>query len=285
VVTVTPRRGRNVTDIGITTGISDVSGRRTVDFRGVRAVIDERGEGPMVGYLHGPIGCPPDHPFLDVVAERCRIVAPNLPGCTGSDACDDLRGIHDWVVAVSELLDLAGLAGHPLVASSTGAMLALELAAVRPEAFTHLVLVSPLGLWVDDDPVADPFGTTLTRQRELLTADPSRTAPFFDDVVGRDPAGLADDGVVRYTTRTAAASLVWPIPEFGLASRLHLVRCPVTLVWGESDRLNPPGYLERYAARLTNVTTTRLVPGAGHLVEWDQPAIVAEVLWNVIGLR
>ena len=149
--------------VGITTGISDAGGRRTVDFRGATALIDERGEGPTVGYLHGPIGCPPRHPFLDVLAERCRIVAPNLPGCTGSDPCDDLRGIHDWVVAVSELVDLAGLAGRPLVASSTGAMLALELAAVRPEAFTQLVLVSPLGLWVDDDPVADPFGTTLTR--------------------------------------------------------------------------------------------------------------------------
>ena len=59
----------------------------------------------------------------------------------------------------------------------------------------------------------------------------------------------------------------------------------MTLVWGESDRLNPPGYVERYEARLTNVTATRLVPGAGHLVEWDEPAIVAEVLWNAIGLR
>ena len=270
---------------GTSTGISDVGGRRTVDFRGGRAVIDERGGGTTVGYLHGPIGCPPLHPFLDVLADRCRVVAPSLPGCTGSDPCDDIRGMHDWVVAVSELVDLAGMAGRPLVASSTGAMLALELAAVRPEAFTHMVLVAPLGLWVDDDPVADPFGTTLTRQRELLTADPARTAPFFDDVEGRDPAGLADDGVARYTTRTAAASLVWPIPEFGLASRLHLMRCPVTLVWGESDRFNPPSYLERYAAALANVVETRLVPAAGHLVEWDEPAIVAEVLWKMIGLR
>jgi pimeloyl-ACP methyl ester carboxylesterase len=248
-------------------------------------VIDERGEGQTVGYLHGPIGCPPHHPFLDVLAERCRVVAPSLPGCTGSDPCDDLRGIHDWVVATSELVDLAGFAGCAVVASSTGAMLALEVAAVRPEAFAHLVLVSPLGLWVDDDPVTDPFGTTLTNQRGLLTAEPTRTAPFFDDVEGRDSVGLADDGVARYATRTAAASLVWPIPEFGLASRLHLVRCPVTLVWGESDRLNPPSYLERYAAGLANVVGTCVVPGAGHLVEWDEPAVVAEVLWNVIGLR
>jgi pimeloyl-ACP methyl ester carboxylesterase len=275
-----------VTDTGIRgTGLSDVGGRRTVDFRGGRAVIDERGDGTMFGYLHGPIGCPPRHPFLELLAERCRVVAPSLPGCTGSDPCDDLRGIHDWVVAVSELVDLAGLAGRPLVASSTGAMLALELAAVRPEAFTHLVLVSPLGLWVDDDPVTDPFGTTLTGQRALLTADPERTAPFFDDVEGRDAAGLADDGVARYTTRTAAASLVWPIPEFGLASRLHLVQCPVTLVWGALDRLNPLSYLERFAARLANVVETRVVPGAGHLVEWDEPAIVAEALWSLTGLR
>ena len=265
-------------------GISDAGGRRTVAFRGRRLMIDERGDGPAVGYLHGPIGCPQRHPFLDVLSLPYRVIAPNLPGCTGSDPCE-LRGIHDWIVAVSEIVDLAGLAGRPLVASSTGAMLALELGAVRPEAFSHLVLVSPLGLWVDDDPVADPFGTTLTGQRALLTADPARTAPFFDDVEGRDAAGLADDGVARYTTRTAAASLVWPIPEFGLASRLHLVRCPVTLVWGELDTLNPPSYLERFAARLANVAEARVVPGAGHLVEWDEPAIVAEAVTSLTGLR
>lgn len=286
-VAVATRRGRGVTQTAPRnqTGISDVGGRRTVAFRGARVAIDERGEGTTVGYLHGPIGCPPQHPFLDQLATRCSVIAPSLPGCTGSDPCDDLRGIHDWVVAVSELLDIAGLAGRPLVASSTGAMLALELAAVRPEAFSHLVLVSPLGLWDDGDPVADPFGTTLTRQRELLTADPACTSAFFDDVDGRDASGLADDGVARYTTRTVAASLVWPIPEFGLASRLHLVRCPVTLLWGEADRLNPPSYLDRYAAGLPNVVEARVVPGAGHLVEWDQPAIVAEVLWSTIGLR
>ena len=70
-----------------------------------------------------------------------------------------------------------------------------------------------------------------------------------------------------------------------MASRLHLVRCPVTLVWGESDRLNPPSYLERYADGLANFVESRVVPDAGHLVEWDEPAIVAEVLWNAIGLR
>jgi pimeloyl-ACP methyl ester carboxylesterase len=266
-------------------GISAIAGRREHTFRGGRVLVDDRGEGALTGYLHGPIGSPPDHPFLSALAGTCRVVAPSLPGCTGSDPCVELRDLHDWVAAVSELVDVAGIAGAPVVASSTGAMLALEVAAVRPEAFQHLVLIAPLGLWDGDDPVADPFGTTLTGQRELLTADPARTAPFFDDVEGRDPEGLADDAVARYTTRTTAAQLVWPIPEFGLATRLHLVRCPVTLVWGAEDRLNPPSYLDRYAARLPNVVDRVVVPGAGHLVEWDTPDVVAQVVSQRAGVR
>ena len=65
-----------------------------------------------------------------------------------------------------------------LCAKDEGAPLevALELAAVRPEAFSHLVLLAPMGLWDAEDPVADAFGTTMTEQRALLTADPAATA-------------------------------------------------------------------------------------------------------------
>src|SRR5690606_31650938 len=163
----------------------------------------------------------------------------------------------------------------PCVASSVGAMLALEVAAVRPEAFEQLVLIAPLGLWDDEDPVADPFGHTLSEQRALLTADPAASAPFFDDPPECDAAERVERGMRRYLTRTSVASLVWPIPEHGLATRLHRVTCPVTLVWGAADRLVAPRYAERFAARLPNVAAVHLVEGAGHLAEWDRPAAVA----------
>jgi pimeloyl-ACP methyl ester carboxylesterase len=263
-------------------------GGREVAFRGSHVVVHEVGEGPVVGYFHGMVGNPGVHPFLDGLSGRAgggpgasaglRVVAPSLPGFTGSPACEDLRSMHDWVVATSEILDLAGLAGAPVVASSVGAMLALEVAAVRPEAFSQLVLIAPLGLWDPQRPVADPFGTTLRHQRSILTADPARTAPFFDDDPDRAPGDLVERNVTRYLTRTAAASLVWPIPEFGLATRLHRVACPVTLVWGAADEVIDPAYAARFAAALPEVVGSHVVDGAGHLAEWDRPDEVAALV-------
>jgi pimeloyl-ACP methyl ester carboxylesterase len=251
---------------------------RNVPFRGSHLVVHDVGSGPSVGYLHGFLGNPGVHPFLEALAAGGRrVVAPNLPGFTGSPACDELRGLHDWVAAASEAIDLAGLAGRPVVASSIGAMLALEVAAVRPEAFEALVLVAPLGLYDEAEPVGDAFATTFSGQKSVLTADPAKAAAFWDDAPGRSPAELIEDGVARYLTRTASASLVWPIPEFGLASRIHRVTCPVTLVWGSADELDPPGYAARYAAALPNVVGTHVVGGAGHQAEWDEPEAVAAI--------
>ena len=268
-----------MTDLGASTTVASDQ----VPFRGQHLVCHRAGAGSTVGFLGGLLGAPADHPLLDALAGAgLSVTAPNLPGFSGSAPCGDLRTIHDWVVATSEVVDLAGLTGQPVVAASVGAMLALELAAVRPEAFSHLVLVAPFGLWDDDDPITDPFATTLSAQRRLLTADPLVTSSFFDDPDGTDPDDLVEIGVVRYQTRTAAASLVWPLPEHGLASRIHRVTTPVSLVWGSADAVVPPSYLDRLTRALPTVTSTRVADGAGHLVAWEQPGAVVEAVQAVV---
>ena len=150
-----------------------------------RAEILISGNGPDLGYLHGPIAAPGGDPGPVALATAgFRVSAPRLPGFGSTPVGDPIRNVHEWVFALSEIVDQAGLAGRPLVASSVGAMLALELSAIRPEAFSQLVLLSPLGLWDAADPVADPFATTLSAQRALLTVDPNRTTSFFEDRPG-----------------------------------------------------------------------------------------------------
>ncbi len=256
-----------------------MTSRYSLPFRDADIVVDAVGDGSVVGYLHGGVGNPGVHPFLtSLAAHDRRVVAPSLPGFTGSAPCPDIRSLYDWVVVTSETLDVAGLAGCPVVASSVGAMLALELAAVRPEAFASLVLIAPFGLWDPGDPTADPFARTLSGQRSILTADAMATSQFFDDQPDRAAVDLIEDNVARYSSRTSFASLIWPIPEFGLSTRLHRVTCPVTLVWGSDDRVIPVSYLERFANALPNVVGTHVVSGAGHLVEWDAPDAVAELV-------
>ena len=89
---------------------------------------------------------------------------------------------------------------------------------------------------------------------------------------------LVEHGVDRYLTRTAAAQLIWPIPEFGLAARLHLVRQSVTLIHGGSDAIIPVSYLARWAQALPNVAATHVIDGAGHQAEFDRPDDVAAIV-------
>lgn len=246
-------------------------------------VVHSAGVGTPVGYLHGMIGTPPGAPILGAAAgAEMAITAPCLPGFTGSTPSAATRNIHDWVFHLSAIVDATGLDGGPLIASSVGAMVALELAAVRPDAFSHLILLSPLGLWADDDPIVDAYATTLSAQRRLLTTDPTATGIFFDDPDGLEGDELIEYGVARYQTRTSAASLVWPIPDHNLVDRIHRITTPVTLVWGADDALAPTSYLDRWAAALPNVVGSHTVADAGHLIDWDQPAAVARLAADAI---
>src|SRR5260370_1070967 len=50
-----------------------------------------------------------------------------------------------------------------------------------------------------------------------------------------------------YQAMTVLARLVWERPsDPRLAARLHRVRLPALLLWGDDDRLVPPAYAEAY---------------------------------------
>ncbi len=250
-----------------------------LDVGGVDTVVHRVGSGTPVTYLHGMIGTPPSAPILAAAAgSSLQVTAPCLPGFSGSAPSVLTRSIHDWVFHLSAVIDALDIVGQPLVASSVGAMVALELATVRPEAFSSMILLAPLGLWDDDDPIADAYATTLGGQRRLLTTDPTATESFYSDPDGLEGDELIEYGVARYQTRTSAASLAWPIPDHGLSDRIHRITTPCAIVWGDQDAIAPISYLDRWAKALPNVSATHTVAEAGHLIDWDQPQAVAEIV-------
>jgi len=69
---------------------------------------------------------------------------------------------------------------------------------------------------------------------------------------------------------TAAGKFLWPIPDRGLGRRIHRVKAPVLLVWGENDRIVPPVYAEEFTDRL-EVARKIILPQCGHLPMLEQP--------------
>jgi pimeloyl-ACP methyl ester carboxylesterase len=253
---------------------------RTVSVNGLPCRVREAGEGEPLGVLAGLGGAPRWSPFHERLSGRRRVIVPSLPGFPGALGHDRLDDLADWLAAALDLLEAAGLEGADLVGSSLGGMLAAEIAAFSRATVRRLVLVAPFGLFDEREPVADPFARTPREVPELLCARPEAFTAEREAPLGEDPAEWM---ITLARADEAAARLLWPLGDRGLAKRLHRIRVPTLIVWGERDRVIPPSYAERFARGIGSAANVLRIPRAGHLVDLDTPEELAQAIEAFLG--
>jgi len=59
---------------------------------------------------------------------------------------------------------------------------------------------------------------------------------------------------------------------------LKLIKAPTLLLWGEHDKIMPRSYADRLAKGISGRSETKVIAGAGHLAELDNPAEVAAAI-------
>jgi len=185
--------------------------------------------------------------------------------------------LPDLVYYYLDFLDRLGLKGLPLVGHGLGGMIAAELAAVQPDRFTALALVAPLGLWIQDDPVTDFFATPPAELAALLYHDPSSSAAQAAATVPTEGDEMIEYHVERAKSLATAAKYLWPIPNRGLAKRVHRISAPTLIVWGASDKIASPRYAEAFGQQVKG-SRVEIISEAGHLPHEEQPARVAEMV-------
>lgn len=245
---------------------------RTAEVGPITARMLVGGTGDPLLYLHGAGGLMWD-PFLEGLAASHTVYAVHHPGSGEADDLSHLPGIWELVLFYDELLDALGLDRVTVVGHSFGGMVAAELAANTPRRVDRLVLIAPIGLWLDDHPIPDIAAVPPTDLPALVLADP--TGPLAEFLVVP-----ADDPQAQFEAAMRMASVlhfIWPIPDKGLDRRIHRVAAPTLLVWGSEDRLVHPAYGEAFAARLRDARLVT-VPGAGHLPQLENPEPVAEAV-------
>jgi pimeloyl-ACP methyl ester carboxylesterase len=253
---------------------------RAVEVNGRPCRVWEAGQGETLGVLGGLVGFPRWSPFLDALAERRRVVVPSLPGFPGGLGHDVLDDLADHVTATLDLLEAAGLDGADLVGISVGAALVAEVAALSRATVRRLVLVSPLGLFDEREPVTDVWAQRMPDVAKLLASHPERLAAELTPPAGTDPLEWQ---IVMTRASEAAARLLWPTCDVGLRKRLHRITAPTLLVWGGDDRVVPGSYAKRFADALGGPVTLRTIEGAGHLADVDAPAALAAAIGDFLG--
>jgi pimeloyl-ACP methyl ester carboxylesterase len=245
----------------------------TIEVNAFPTRIWRKGNGPKIGFLAGFGGLPRWMPFLDELAKSRTVIVPSLPGFPGGDRGHSVLDSHlDWLLAVRDILDQSDLAGADLAGSSVGASLAAEVAALWPESVPKLALIAPFGVFDEQNPPTDPWAQRGDAVPGLMCADPEIWKAMKAPPEG---ANSIEWPIEQVRANEAAARIFWPLGNTRIEKRLHLIKAPTLLLWGEQDKVMPRAYAEVFAKRISGETTTRIIAGAGHLAELDKPAEVA----------
>jgi pimeloyl-ACP methyl ester carboxylesterase len=251
--------------------------KESVELRGGRTqVVFRAGHGQSVVWLHAADGVDDGHPLVEELALRHSVVAPLAPGFADLAELDDVGDIHELAMHYEDVLDALGLEEATVIGHSFGGMIAGELAAHYPKRVKQLVLIAPVGLWRDDEPVTDIFAVPLPDLPQVLFADPAFIPPPPAD----DGAGEPPDVEVLVTLARGMASVakfMWPIPDRGLARRLHRIEARTLVVFGADDALVPASYADDFVAGIADASAV-VVPGAGHMVPVERPQAVLDAI-------
>jgi 2-hydroxy-6-oxonona-2,4-dienedioate hydrolase len=239
------------------------------EIRGRRTQVTVGGNGPPLVYLHSAGGETQWAHFHEKLAKQFTVYLPAHPGFDSSEGLETIRDIQDFAWHYVDLFAELKLTNVPVVGFSLGAWTACELAILRPQLISKLVLTAAAGLHVPGSPMAELFIDDLAKLRKLLFFDPN--GPAVKEAM---PESLDDPRMYLWLkAREATARVGWNPYLHNPRLKQHLWRIaqPALMLWGRHDRLIPLAHGEAYARELPNAEL-KVLEDCGHMVPWEKPA-------------
>lgn len=234
------------------------------------------GSGPPLLYLHGSFGPEWSRPLVAALARNHSVVMPSLPGYGASGGLDGMENFYDVAVWLDEVVGELGLSPVAIAGHDFGGTVAAEYACLFRQRVARLALLAPLGLWVDAHPMPDFFGLTPGALTRVLFADAGSPAAAAFNEQHPDKQRQQDAILRRRQALIAAAQLLWPIPDKGLAKRLYRLQAPTLLLWGDADPLLGPPYVEAFRQAIPGAVLQKVA--GGHMIPQEAPDAAAAAI-------
>jgi pimeloyl-ACP methyl ester carboxylesterase len=196
---------------------------------------------------------------------RYRVVIPDLAGHGGSAPAKGPISVGQVLKGLEAVMQQGPQDPAIIVGNSLGAWAAMLYARDHPDRVARLVLVNG-GALVGDRPDLSLMPRTREEAAALMTQ--------LRDASAEPIPAFVLDSVVREAQNGPIARIVQTAGEMGqyvLEGRLHEVKAPADLLWGESDRLFSIAYARRMMAQLPAARLTT-IPGCGHVPQQECPA-------------
>jgi pimeloyl-ACP methyl ester carboxylesterase len=227
------------------------------------------GSGPPLLYLHSAGGETEWMPFHAKLAEHFTVHLPAHPGFADSKGLEQVRDVADLAWHYADFLAEQNLGPLPIVGFSLGAWIAVELAILRPQLVSKLILVNAAGIRIEGAKMGELFTDDLNKLRRLLFFDPND--PSADLAM---PKSFEDARIIQWLRAAeATARVAWNpyLHNPRLPAHLRRITCPTLVLWGRNDQLFPLPYGEFLAQNIPGAQL-EVFDDCGHMLPFEKSA-------------
>lgn len=220
-------------------------------------------------------------PLISELAGDHEVVAVDKPGFGRSPALPGEleHSPRNMAAAVLDFHDSLGIGAEPVICGqSLGAWVAIECA--RAGRARGVLALCPAGFW--REPLAPRRNSARTAARlfspfaGLVMRSEGARARILGGQIAHPERVSRREAVelVRGYARASAYDEANALMRGSVVGDLRGIETPITIAWGERDRLVRNRPLDALPEEIRQV----VLPDAGHLPTWDQPELIAGLI-------
>lgn len=272
-------------------------------------IVEAGNGGDPIVFLHGF----PDYwgvwaRLMRLLEGEFSVFAPDLRGYNRTTRPEDLEAYRPekLIADGAGLLRALNLSDVTLVGHDWGATLAFWMALEKPERIKRLVILNGAHPYVLQDCICDDPAQRAASQyiRRIMSGEAGETlnaanAPKIAQLWLGEAKELGTVNEQEYEVYLSLWSEpdAWPammnwyraspfiVPDAGApspaprwsAGRDYTVPCPVTVIWGDQDKVFQPSVLEALKPHVSDLEIHHL-PTAGHVPQRDNPEFCAKII-------
>jgi pimeloyl-ACP methyl ester carboxylesterase len=245
----------------------------------------QEGSGPPLVLLHG--GASDGREWrrqLAGLSDELRVVAWDEPGTGSSSDPPGAFGLPEVADSLALFMRALGLAPAHVCGLSWGGVVAQELYRRHPGCVGSLILADTYAGWRGSLPeaevaarVASILGETPVSGGPAPPGEPAELWPGLFSA-GAPESLLAELTEIARDRRPATTRrTVLALAACDTRDLLPQIKVPTLLLWGADDVRSPLDVAEQFRAAIPAATLI-VIPGAGHMSSWEQPARFNEAI-------
>lgn len=238
-------------------------------------------------------------PLLDLVGQRFRAIAVDLPGYGESENLPKRVTILDYVTLLADFIEKITDSPVVLIGHSMGGMTSATMALHHPALVERMILLSPtitgklstyINLLVSPITLLERFsvGSLFVSAAEQLMVGISdrlmRPASFAERTeIGEQESMRLRRDVRRPDQGRVRAECFFAMRENDLTGQLGKIQIPTLILWGAEDNTVPLRDAGVVADEWPGADL-RIIPKAGHWPHFESPDIVRRQIASFLGL-